>query len=116
LLSEALMLEDSNSLGCSSHLGAAGNALRALDWGELSARLGAARDLRFVLRQERGHTIEDSAASFSDAAAQYFRSLGDCERHVNLDDLEASKALHVNVATNDGKQAVAARDDTRDAQ
>jgi hypothetical protein len=110
------MLDESPSLGRSNRAAAKGNALRALDWGELTARLSAARDLRLVLRQESGRTIEDSAASFADAAAQYFRSLGDCERHVNLDDLEASKALHIMVATDDGKQAAAARDDTRDVQ
>lgn len=108
------MFDKTPSLGRSNRAVSAATALRAVDWGELTARLNAARDLRLVLRQDIGHAIEDNAASFSDAAAKYFRSLGDCERPVNLDDLGASKTLRSMVATDDGTQAAAARDDTRD--
>lgn len=71
-----------------------GDALRAIEWGELTARLNAARDLRRVLRREERLSIETSGASFGDAAATYFQSLGNDERPVNPVVLEASKASH----------------------
>lgn len=69
-----------------------GNALRAIEWGELTARLGAARDLRLLMRRDSRLNIEATAASFGDAAATYFRAIEDSERVVNPDALEASKA------------------------
>jgi hypothetical protein len=65
----------------------AGDALRALEWGELTARLNAARDLRLLLRTESQAPIEAVAASFGDAAASYFALLDDDEPAVNRDGL-----------------------------
>jgi hypothetical protein len=72
--------------------GRGGDALRAMDWNELTARLNAARELRRVLRRDSRLSIESTAASFGDAAATYFQSLGDHERPVNPVALEAPKA------------------------
>jgi hypothetical protein len=55
----------------------AGDALRAMEWSELTARLTAARDLRLLLRSESQAPIEGHAASFGDAAASYFALLDD---------------------------------------
>ena len=44
-----------------------GDALRAIDWSELTARLNAARDLRRELRQEAILCAGASGASFGDA-------------------------------------------------
>ena len=74
----------------------AGDALRAVEWSELTARLNAARDLRLLLRTESQAPIESVAASFGDAAASYFALLGDDEHGVNPDALEQLKALGVN--------------------
>ncbi|KPP95451.1 hypothetical protein [Erythrobacter sp. HL-111] len=84
--------EDVQGAGLGS--GRGGNALRAIDWGELNARLGAARDLRVLLRRDAKLNIEATAASFGDAAARYFAALEHGERPVNPDDLEARKASH----------------------
>lgn len=65
----------------------AGGALRAVEWGELTARLNAARDLRLLLRTESQAPIEAVAASFGDAAASYFALLDHDEPDVNRDDL-----------------------------
>lgn len=75
----------------------AGEALRALEWSELTARLNAARDLRLLLRTESHATIEEAAASFGDAAASYFALLDDSEPGVNRDGLGQSKALGAKV-------------------
>ncbi|MEM7665472.1 MAG: hypothetical protein AAF250_06405 [Pseudomonadota bacterium] len=72
--------------------GKGGDALRAIEWNELTARLNAARDLRRVLRRDARINIEGTAASFGDAAATYFQSLEHGERPVNPVALEASKA------------------------
>lgn len=69
----------------------AGDALRAVEWGELTARLKAARDLRLMLRTEMQAPIEAIGASFGDAAASYFALLDDNEPDVNPDALEQSK-------------------------
>ena len=69
-----------------------GDALRAIDWNELTARLNAARDLRRVLRRDARASIQSAAASFGDAAATYFQSLGNDEHDVNPVALEHSKA------------------------
>lgn len=71
----------------------AGDALRAVEWTEITARLNAARDLRLLLRNESLAPIEGEAASFGDAAASYFALLDNSEPGVNPDGLEQSKAL-----------------------
>ncbi|MBI1404426.1 MAG: hypothetical protein GC147_14610 [Porphyrobacter sp.] len=70
----------------------AGDALRAVEWSEITARLNAARDLRLLLRSESQGRIEGVAASFGDAAASYFAMLDDREPAVNLDALACPKA------------------------
>ncbi|MEM6856694.1 MAG: hypothetical protein AAF559_02395 [Pseudomonadota bacterium] len=69
-----------------------GDALRAIEWSELTARLNAARDLRRELREEAVLCAGSTGASFGDAAASVFKSLGNGERPVNPDDLEGCKA------------------------
>jgi hypothetical protein len=71
----------------------ASDALRAVEWSEITARLKAARDLRLLMRHESQGRIEAVAASFGDAAASYFAMIEDDERVVNPDALEASKAF-----------------------
>ncbi|QIQ87566.1 hypothetical protein [Erythrobacter sp.] len=89
-----------------------GEALRAIDWSELNARLGAARDLRLLLRRDADRNIEANAASFGDAAARYFAALGQGERPVNPDDLEARKASGGILRASEGDAATGdARDD-----
>ena len=60
-----------------------GTALRAFAWGELAARLDAARDLR---RELRRHS-EFGGASFCDAAAGYFAAFDQGKPDVNPDAL-----------------------------
>lgn len=91
---------------------AGGDALRALDWNELTARLNAARDVRSVLRRDTGLHIEGCAASFGDAAARYFAELEQSEPHVNPDALEARKASQVSIIEpQDGAAIGGVRDD-----
>lgn len=71
----------------------AGDALRVVEWSEITARLKAARDLRMVLRSDAQAPIEAVATSFGDAAASYFALLDDSEPGVNPDALEHSKPL-----------------------
>jgi hypothetical protein len=71
----------------------AGDALRAVEWTEITARLKAARDLRLLLRTESQAPIEAMAASFGDAAASYFALLDVGEPDVNPDGLGHSKPL-----------------------
>lgn len=71
----------------------AGDALRAVEWSEITARLNAARDLRLLLRSESQGRIEAVAASFGDAAASYFAMIEDNEPAINLDALDGSKTL-----------------------
>jgi hypothetical protein len=91
----------------------AGDALRVVEWTEITARLKAARDLRLLLRTESQAPIEAVAASFGDAAASYFALLDDSERGVNPNALEQSKALGAKPAGNNanrpGDMAVNAR-------
>lgn len=82
----------------------AGEALRAVEWGELTARLNAARDLRLLLRTESQAPIEAVAASFGDAAASYFALLDDSEPDVNPDALVQSKGPGVMVEANDANR------------
>jgi hypothetical protein len=102
----------------------AGDALRALEWSELTARLNAARDLRLLLRSESQAPIEAVAASFGDAAASYFALLDDSEPPVNPDALGQSKVSGVTIGRNDatrpgeagGPRSDAPRGDARDMQ
>ncbi len=82
----------------------AGDALRAVEWSELTARLNAARDLRLLLRHESQAPIEAVAASFGDAAASYFALLDDSEPTVNPDALGRSKALGATIGRSDAKR------------
>jgi hypothetical protein len=68
-----------------------GKALRAIEWGELTARLNAARDLRQLMQRDLRHGIDGVATSFGDAAARYFQALEEDERLVNPNALEARK-------------------------
>jgi hypothetical protein len=70
----------------------AGDALRAVEWSEITARLNAARDLRLFLRSESKGLIGAVAASFGDAAASYFAMIDEKEPVVNHDALDCSKA------------------------
>jgi hypothetical protein len=102
----------------------AGEALRAVEWSEITARLNAARDLRLLLRTESQAPIEAVAASFGDAAASYFALLDDSEPGVNHDALGQSKALGAMPDTNDanrpnnaeGASSNVARGDAREMQ
>jgi len=69
-----------------------GDALRAIEWSELTARLNAARELRRELRQEAILCAGASGATFGDAAADFFKTFGNGERPVNPDTLEGCKA------------------------
>jgi len=97
-------------------------ALKAIEWCDLSARLEAARDLRLALRHEARRHIEDTAASFSDAAAQYFRTLEQSKRPVNLAVLDEHKGYPSIVPGAEGSAATAALragfvgDDAKDEQ
>lgn len=86
----------------------AGEALRAVEWSELTARLNAARDLRLLLRTESQAPIEPSAASFGDAAASYFALLDNSEQAGNPDALGQSKALGGMIGTSKTNRADAA--------
>ncbi|MFN3990209.1 MAG: hypothetical protein ACK4IS_08120 [Erythrobacter sp.] len=97
-------------------------ALKAIEWCDLSARLEAARDLRLALRHEARRHIEDTAASVSDAAAQYFRTLEQSKRLVNLAASDEHKDYAPIVPEAESKAAAAALcaggvgDDTKDEQ
>ena len=56
-------------------------ALRMMEWSELTARLSAARDLRLLLRRDAARHIAGDASSFADAAADYFRTRNDNDDH-----------------------------------
>ncbi|MEL6737842.1 MAG: hypothetical protein AAFO28_02845 [Pseudomonadota bacterium] len=88
-----------------------GDALRAIEWSELTARLNAARDLRRELREEAVLCGGSVSASFGDAAASFFKSLGNGERPVNPDDLEGCKA---SCGTPSAQPGEAAQGDARD--
>lgn len=88
----------------------AGEALRALEWGEITARLNAARDLRLLMRHEAGAPIEAVAASFGDAAASYFALLDHGQPDVNLDALGQSKALDAIEAATEPNRSAGAHD------
>jgi hypothetical protein len=88
-----------------------GDALRAIEWGELTARLNAARDLRRELREEAILCAGASGARFGDAAAGFFKMLGDGERPVNPDALEGCKSSNCMIPEDTG---AADRGDARD--
>jgi len=102
----------------------AGEALRAVEWGEITARLNAARDLRLLLRTESQAPIEAVSASFGDAAASYFALLDDSEPGVNPDALGQAKALGAMLDPSDanrpdharGGHSAANRGDAREMQ
>ncbi len=102
----------------------AGDALRAVEWTEITARLKAARDLRLLMRTEAQAPIESMAASFGDAAASYFALLDDSEPDVNPDTLGHSKPFGANLDEYDanrpnkiaGQAAVANPGDAREMQ
>lgn len=81
-----------------------GEALRAVEWSEITARLNAARDLRMLLRTESQAPIAPVAASFGDAAASYFALLDEGEDSVNPDALGQSKALGVMIGHSDANR------------
>lgn len=86
----------------------AGDALRAVEWSELTARLNAARDLRLLMRTESHAPIEQALASFGDAAASYFALLDHDEPDVNPDTLGQSKTLGAMPMPNDTNRPDAA--------
>ncbi|MBD2843267.1 hypothetical protein [Erythrobacter rubeus] len=88
-----------------------GEALRAIEWSDLTAKLDAARDLRRVLRRDSRLNIAGGVASFGDAAATYFRSLEQGERAVNQDALEPCKSSE---AIGRGSEEYAQEGDARD--
>ncbi len=98
-------------------------ALRAIAWSDLTARLDAARDLRLALRHDAQRNIGDAAASFSDAAAQYFRALEADQHLVNLAALDENKdsspIFSGDESTSDvgdNPAPLSPRDDARDEQ
>jgi hypothetical protein len=93
----------------------AGDALRAVEWSELTARLNAARDLRLLLRSEARAPIAAVAASFGDAAASYFALVEDGEPDVNHDALGQLKGPGAMVVASDGSCSGATRSPRSDA-
>lgn len=98
-------------------------ALKAIAWRDLTARLDAARELRDALRHEAQRNIADSGASFSDAAAQYFRTLEDGQPLINLAALEEPKGSAPILSGTESTRATGGdagvlldRDDARDDQ
>lgn len=93
----------------------AGDALRAVEWSELTARLNAARDLRLLLRTESRAPIEPVAASFGDAAASYFALIEDSEPNINPDALGQWKGPGAMVGSSDGNPSDATKCPRSDA-
>lgn len=98
-------------------------ALKAIAWSDLTARLDAARELRDALRHESQRGIADAGASFSDAAAHYFRTLSEGEPVVNLAALGEPKGSApilsepaITSATGGLAGVIPGRDDARDDQ
>lgn len=67
------------------------DALRPIEWVELSARLAAARDFRDLLRSDRNQGKGLENPSFAEAAAHYFRAREEDQRCVNHKALEPRK-------------------------
>jgi hypothetical protein len=93
----------------------AGDALRAVEWSEITARLNAARDLRLLLRNESQAPIEAIAASFGDAAASYFALLDGSEPDVNPGALGQPKALDGTFELSDANRSGRSAKDPSDA-
>ncbi|MEL6877571.1 MAG: hypothetical protein AAGL68_05665 [Pseudomonadota bacterium] len=91
----------------------AGDALRAMGWGELAARINAARDLRAVMRRDAA-SGSMNVASFGDAAASYFAAITEGERPVNSIALEGRKASDVEIGTNNNDAAIGDRENKND--
>ncbi|MEM7689117.1 MAG: hypothetical protein AAF291_08855 [Pseudomonadota bacterium] len=103
--------DDSHAKSQPDRRAGGGEALRAIEWRELTARLNAARELRRELRQEAILCAGASGATFGDAAAHYFKTIGDGERPVNPTALEGCKASCGTPSNNSG---AAAKGDARD--
>jgi len=103
--------EYSETVGSSDVAGRSGDALRAIEWSELTARLAAARDLRRELHEDAVLCAGSTGASFGDAAARWFGGLEAGERSVNLDALDEGKASRGKSCPTDGD---AAKGDVRD--
>lgn len=86
------ILDAANRASAPSQSGPQGEALRAIEWSELTARLGAARDLRLLLRKDMEADASPDKARFADAAAKYFRAREEDQRDVNPIALEQRKA------------------------
>lgn len=94
-------------------LGRAGDALRAIGWNELSARINAARDLRQEMRRDAAQGSMN-VASFGDAAASYFAAIEEGERPVNPITLEGRKASAVLTVSDETDAARGDRETTDD--
>lgn len=108
---ESLLRSDLSASARGADGARAGEALRAIEWSELTARLNAARDLRRELRHDTLLCAGSSGARFGDAAASFFKALGTGERPVNPDALEACKASCGNAS---GPTRATAQGDARD--
>ena len=102
---------DSSADGAYSDAISGGDALRAIEWRELAARLNAARELRRELRQEAVLCAGTSGAFLGDAAARFFNFQDNGERPVNPDALEGCKA---SCDTSPAAAGTAAGSDARD--
>lgn len=91
----------------------AGDALRAIGWNELSARISAAHDLREVMRRDAAQGSMN-VASFGDAAASYFAAILEGERPVNPIALEGRKASAVTPLADETDAARGDRENTND--
>lgn len=91
----------------------AGDALRAIGWNELSARINAAHDLREVMRRDAVHGSMN-VASFGDAAASYFAAILEGERPVNPIALEGRKASAVSTLQDETDAARGDRENKND--
>lgn len=91
-----------------------GDALRAIEWSELAARLNAARELRRELRDEAILCAGASGATFGDAAANLFTTPGYGERPVNPEALEGCKSSCGKRSERSGQQQKVTRETTYD--
>ena len=118
-----VMFENPNPISAPSRPLSGGNlgtrraseALRAVEWREITARLNAARDLRLLLRHAAQAPIEVAAASFGDAAASYFALLDDDEPGVNLTSLGQSKVLGAMIEDSEANRLDSAAEVSSDA-
>lgn len=62
-----------------------GESLRPLDWGELSARFGAVRDLRALIARPQGGGSSFGARAYAGLPHEYETTRGLGEPPVNLD-------------------------------